>query len=378
MLNWRISDWSTLFIQWRCIVFVRLSVTSSNFLCRCILISTPINTAIILTWARFYTEIMLKVIVHNAESVPNLERFTNIDPLVALIFQGTFALCGFPFLSIDKLRFAGLGTTKQTNWQRSTCDPKWEEVLSRSASRFESQKRIFNSVSFISFFVRKDFGVSIKQCPDKVRRRFNSSSERSWNLREQQVSFSLDRWFIVQDEQKHFDFRLIGQGLVNLADVIRVNTIKRRAVQLSNPQGVLLEAVSHSIVSFRTRIESNCLESLFQTKLYLTLDYSAPKNSGKDSSRSNKGFRRSSQSIDRSAISLLGADLHLGKENHESNHSGQSSVDLLFKQRNSSRSKKSQDFQVSWKRLSWKTFELFLFDGEDPREDLSSPTARRK
>ena len=31
---------------------------------------------------------MLKIIVHQAESVPNFERFTNVDPLVAVIFQG--------------------------------------------------------------------------------------------------------------------------------------------------------------------------------------------------------------------------------------------------------------------------------------------------
>lgn len=44
---------------------------------------------------------MLKVIVHNAERIPNLERFTNVDPLVTLIFQGMYmhelynhSLCG--------------------------------------------------------------------------------------------------------------------------------------------------------------------------------------------------------------------------------------------------------------------------------------------
>jgi len=38
--------------------------------------------------------------------------------------------------------------------------------------------------------------------------------------------------------------RLIGQGSVPLNDVIRTGTIKRRVVQLSNPQGIPLEAVS--------------------------------------------------------------------------------------------------------------------------------------
>jgi hypothetical protein len=37
--------------------------------------------------------------------------------------------------------------------------------------------------------------------------------------------------------------RLIGQGTVPLNDVIRTGTIKRRVVQLTNPQGVPLEAV---------------------------------------------------------------------------------------------------------------------------------------
>jgi len=38
--------------------------------------------------------------------------------------------------------------------------------------------------------------------------------------------------------------RLLGQGTVQLNDVIRTGTIKRRVVQLSNPQGIPLEAVS--------------------------------------------------------------------------------------------------------------------------------------
>ena len=33
---------------------------------------------------------MLKVTVHNAERIPNLERFTNVDPMVTLIFQGMY------------------------------------------------------------------------------------------------------------------------------------------------------------------------------------------------------------------------------------------------------------------------------------------------
>lgn len=38
---------------------------------------------------------MLKVIVHNAERIPTVERLTSVDPLVTLIFQGK--------LIIDKL-----------------------------------------------------------------------------------------------------------------------------------------------------------------------------------------------------------------------------------------------------------------------------------
>ncbi len=33
---------------------------------------------------------MLKVTVHNAERIPNVERFTSVDPLVTLIFQGMY------------------------------------------------------------------------------------------------------------------------------------------------------------------------------------------------------------------------------------------------------------------------------------------------
>jgi hypothetical protein len=33
---------------------------------------------------------MLKITVHNAERIPNMDRFTNIDPMVTLIFQGMY------------------------------------------------------------------------------------------------------------------------------------------------------------------------------------------------------------------------------------------------------------------------------------------------
>lgn len=33
---------------------------------------------------------MLKITVHNAERIPTMERSTNVDPLVTLIFQGKF------------------------------------------------------------------------------------------------------------------------------------------------------------------------------------------------------------------------------------------------------------------------------------------------
>lgn len=41
-----------------------------------------------------------------------------------------------------------------------------------------------------------------------------------------------------------FSLRLIGQSTVLLNDLIRAGTIKQRVVQLTNSQGVLLEAVS--------------------------------------------------------------------------------------------------------------------------------------
>lgn len=83
---------------------------------------------------------MLKVIVHNAESVPNLERFTNVDPMVTLIFQGRAK-----FLSLspsDNNRVLS-GITKETNWQRSTCDPKWEEVILSEGFERESLVAVF-------------------------------------------------------------------------------------------------------------------------------------------------------------------------------------------------------------------------------------------
>ena len=82
---------------------------------------------------------MLKVIVHNAESVPNLERFTNVDPMVTLIFQGrTKSLSLSPS---DNRVFSGI--TKETNWQRSTGDPKWEEVILGECLERESLVAVF-------------------------------------------------------------------------------------------------------------------------------------------------------------------------------------------------------------------------------------------
>ncbi|CAF0920234.1 unnamed protein product [Rotaria sordida] len=115
---------------------------------------------------------MLKVIVHNAERVPNLERFSTVDPMVTVIFQGI---------------------TKQTNWQRSTCDPKWDETLEFPLN-----------------------GIPIK---------------------------SIDTLEIhLKDYEKIGTNKLIGQGTIPLNDVIRTGIIKRRPVPLTNPQGVRLEA----------------------------------------------------------------------------------------------------------------------------------------
>ncbi|CAF1161705.1 unnamed protein product [Rotaria sp. Silwood1] len=115
---------------------------------------------------------MLKVIVHNAERVPNLERFSTVDPMVAVIFQGI---------------------TKQTTWQRSTCDPKWDETLDFPLN-----------------------GIPIK----------------STDILE----------IHLKDYEKIGTNKLIGQGTISLNDVIRTGIIKRRTVPLTNPQGVRLEA----------------------------------------------------------------------------------------------------------------------------------------
>jgi hypothetical protein len=38
---------------------------------------------------------MLKITVHNAERIPNVERFTSVDPMVTLIFQGMYTCINF-------------------------------------------------------------------------------------------------------------------------------------------------------------------------------------------------------------------------------------------------------------------------------------------
>ncbi len=42
---------------------------------------------------------MLKVTVHNAERIPNVERFINVDPMVTLIFQGMYVYELYIYLS---------------------------------------------------------------------------------------------------------------------------------------------------------------------------------------------------------------------------------------------------------------------------------------
>ncbi|CAF0934963.1 unnamed protein product [Rotaria sordida] len=189
---------------------------------------------------------MLKVTVHNAERIPNMERFTNVDPMVTVIFQGMY----IEIFIIDKTkrmmddvnvanrdglfrviihnvnnvpsteRFRGSpdpyinifyhGIKKQTNWQRSTCDPKWEETLDFPLN-----------------------GIPIQ---------------------------STDTLEIhLKDHETIGANKLIGQGSVLLNDVMRTSTIKRRLIQLTNPQGVLLEA----------------------TKLYITLEYTSPSSTEK-------------------------------------------------------------------------------------------------
>ncbi|CAF3351203.1 unnamed protein product [Rotaria sp. Silwood1] len=184
---------------------------------------------------------MLKVTVHNAERIPNLERFTNVDPLVTLIFQGI---------------------KKQTNWQRSTCDPKWEETLDFPLN-----------------------GIPIQ---------------------------SMDTLEIhLKDHETIGANKLIGQGSVLLGDVLRTGIIKRRAVQLTNPQGVLLEA----------------------TKLYITLEYIAPD--------SNEKMTMNFKNGDPNQFDDIPLQIN-GDKSWQLEVSGDQGLKRPIKQR----STKTQDFQV--------------------------------
>ncbi|CAF1425575.1 unnamed protein product [Adineta ricciae] len=185
---------------------------------------------------------MLKVTVHNAEHIPNVERFTSVDPLVRLIFQGV---------------------KKQTNWQRSTCDPKWDETL--------------------------DFPL-------------NGVPIQNNDILEVQL----------KDHETIGSNKLIGQSTVPLSEVLRVGTIKRRLVQLMNPQGVVLEA----------------------TKLYITLEYVSPTGGGKVPTN-GKAATDSNQFDD---VPL--------QNGGDTSWQADSTADLAFKRQNKPRSTKPQDFQI--------------------------------
>jgi len=67
-----------------------------------------------------------RIIVHNVNNVPSLERFRGLpDPYVNVFYNGSFI---FDRKFLLNFIFYLLGIKKQTNWQRSTCDPKWDEV----------------------------------------------------------------------------------------------------------------------------------------------------------------------------------------------------------------------------------------------------------
>ncbi len=74
-----------------------------------------------------------RVIVHNINNVPSVERFRGLpDPYVNVFYHGTFIIWfsfSFDIFVKNKFVFCLLGIKKQTSWQRSTCDPKWDETL---------------------------------------------------------------------------------------------------------------------------------------------------------------------------------------------------------------------------------------------------------
>ncbi|CAF4514045.1 unnamed protein product [Rotaria socialis] len=185
---------------------------------------------------------VFQIIVHNVENVPSPERFRGSpDPYVNVFYHGI---------------------KKQTNWQRSTCDPKWEETL--------------------------DFPL-------------NGIPIQSTDTLEIQL----------KDHETIGANKLIGQASLPLNDLIRAGTIKRRVVQLTNPQGVLLEA----------------------TKLYTTLEYIPPN----DSEKSAANFRHGDSNQFDDVLLQNGGD-----------NTWQADIegDQGLRRPNKARSTKSQDFQV--------------------------------
>lgn len=75
---------------------------------------------------------ILLILVHNATNVPSTDRFRGLpDPYVNIFYLGSSERNEKRKNSIgNQFSFLLEGIKKQTNWQRSTCDPTWNEVSS--------------------------------------------------------------------------------------------------------------------------------------------------------------------------------------------------------------------------------------------------------
>ena len=152
---------------------------------------------------------------------------------------------------------------------------------------------------------------------------------------------------------------MIGQSTIPLNDVIRAGTIKRRVVQLTNPQGVLLEAVSFKNPS------DNFFQSLSRLNYTLHWNIFLPMEM-EESQQTEKVIERCSHSNDKTN-SLFIADANQFDDVPLNNNTDSSwkidlNNDLAFQRQNKPRSTKPQDFQV--KNLFFKSSlpPSFLFD----------------
>lgn len=80
--------------------------------------------------------------------------------------------------ALNVLSFSLVGIKKQTNWQRSTCDPKWEEVIWVS---FHWTAHFYDWFSFYLLVFR----ISIERSSHTKYRHPRSTTERPWNYRRQ-------------------------------------------------------------------------------------------------------------------------------------------------------------------------------------------------